>query len=255
MVRKFSVPQDFILKCRYLRWCTADTLKRTATREQGNGHFEQTARILLADDDSVRIYDVSDPAWHAVVEKAAGNAGRIAEVAFGDTADEVVVFSDFGAKLTIWSLLTSRGVEVKDPKYMVKCYHHRPRTGHLAILTRPAAQDILMLLQPRSHELNKSVEMPTVDAREVLWSPDGNWIAIADTASSGYKVLIYTADGHPYKTISNGVNLVAISLGVRCMQWNPSTQTLAIGDNNGSVIIFSKNNASPFGGVAALMAC
>lgn len=190
-----------------------------------------------------------------MIEKAAGNLGRIADVAFGHTADEVVVLSDFGVKLTIWSLLTSRGVEVRDPKYMVKCYHHRPRTGHLAILTRPTAQDVLMLLQPGSHGLVKSVELPTIDAQEVAWGPDGNWFAIADTASSGYKVLIYTADGNLYKTISNSVDNVDISLGVRCMQWNPFTGTLLIGDNNDSIVIFSKNSASPSIGVAAFIAC
>ena len=102
-----------------------------------------------------------------------------------------------------------------------------------------------MLLQPGSHELIKSVEMPTVDAQEVTWSPDGNWLAVRDTASSGYKVLIYTADGHPYKAISNSLDNVDISLGVKCMQWTSSTETLAIGDNNDCVTIFSKNNASP----------
>ena len=179
-----------------------------------------------------------------MIDKAASNLGKIAEVAFGQTKDEILVFSDFGVKLTIWSLLTSRGVEIRDPKYLVKCYHHRPRKGHLAVLTRPAAQDVLMLLQPGSHELVKSVEMPTIDAQEVAWSPDGNWLATRDTASSGYKVLIYTADGHLYKTVSNSVSDVDISLGVKCMQWSPFAGTLAIGDNNDTITIFSKNIVS-----------
>lgn len=255
VVRKYPLPQDFILRCRYVRWYSANYQKPNVTKEQGNAHCEQPGRILLADDDTVRVYDTNDPAWHAVIEKAAGNLGKIAEVAFGHTADEVVVLSDFGVKLTIWSLLTSRGVEVRDPKYIVKCYHHRPRTGHLAILTRPTAQDVLMLLQPGSHELVKNVELPTVDSQEVAWGPDGNWLAITDTASSGYKVLIYTADGHLYKTISHSMDTVDISLGVRCMQWNPFTKTLLIGDNNDSIVIFSNNSASPSTGVAAFIVC
>lgn len=206
---------------------------------------------MVADDDAVRIYDINDPTWHAVIDKAASNLGRIAEVAFGQTKNEVLVFSDFGVKLTIWSLLTSRGVEIRDPKHLAKCYHHRPKTGHLAILTRPAAQDVLMLLQPKSHELVNSVEMLTIDAQEVAWSPDGNWLAVRDAASSGYKVLIYTADGHLYKTISNSGSDVDISLGVKCMHWSPFAGTLAIGDNNGTITIFSKNNVSPFAPVKA----
>lgn len=245
VIRKFPLPQDFVSRCRFLRWCGTNNLAKDATKEQGNGHCEQPGQILLADDDAVRIYNVNDPAWLAVIDKAASNLGRIAEVIFGHTKDEIVVVSDFGVKLTIWSLLTSRGVEIRDRKYLVKCFHHRPRTGHLAILTRPAAQDVLMLLQPKSHDLVKSVEMPTIDAQEVAWSPDGSWLATRDTASIGYKVLIYTADGHLYKTISNSLNGVDISLGVKCMQWSPSAGTLAIGDYNDSITIFSKNNFSP----------
>ena len=255
VVRKFPLPRDFILRCRHLRWYGISELTRDATQEQRNGHCEHSGRILLADDDTVRIYDIRDPTRHVTIDKAAGNLGTIAEVAFGHTEDEVAVFSDFGVKLTLWSLLTSRGVEVRDPKYLVKCYHHRPRTGHLAILTRPAAQDTLMLLQPGTHELVKSVEVPTIDAQEVAWNPDGNWLAITDTASSGYKVLIFTADGHLYKTISHTVNNDDISLGVKCMHWNPSTGTLAMGDNNGGVVIFSKNNASLSIDVTVFKAC
>lgn len=101
-----------------------------------------------------------------------------------------------------------------------------------------------MLLQSGSHELVKSVEMPTIDAQEVAWNADGNWLAIRDTASNGYKVLIYTADGHLYKTISSNGDDIAISLGVKCMQWFPSAGTLAIGDNNDSITIRSKNIVS-----------
>ena len=201
IVQKYPLPQDFVPRCRVLRWYRSDDQTRNAMNEQGTGQSQQPRRILLADDDAVRIYDVNDPTWHVLIEKAASNLGRVAEVAFGQTADEVVVLSDFGVKLTIWSLLTSRGVEIRDPKYSVKCYQHRPRTGHLAILTRPVAQDVLMLLQPGSHELVNRVELPTTDAQEVAWSPDGNWLAVMDTASSGYKVLIYTADGNVYKPI------------------------------------------------------
>ena len=102
-----------------------------------------------------------------------------------------------------------------------------------------------MLLQPGGHELVKSVELHTVDAQEVAWNADGDWLAIRDTASNGYKVLIYTADGHLYKNISSSGNNVDISLGVRCMQWIPSAGTLAIGDNNNNITILSKNNVSP----------
>ena len=255
VVREIPLPRDFVSRCRLVRWYKTRDLTRDVTKEWGNGHHEQPRRILLADDEAVRIYDINNPTWHVMIDKAVSNIGRIADVAFGHTADEIMVFSDFGVKLTIWSLLTSRGVEIRDPKISVKCYHHRPRTGHLAILTRPAAQDILMLLQPGSHDLVNSVEIPTVDAQEVAWSPDGNWLVTRDIASSGYKMLVYTADGHLYKTILNSRNDVDISLGVKCMQWSPSAGTLAVGDIDGSITIFSKNTVIPSTAVKAFIGC
>ena len=253
VVRNFPLPHDFVPRCRFLRWYKVNQIARDATKEQGNEHCDQLGRILLADDGAVQIFDINDPTWHAVIENAVSNLGRIVDVGFGHTKDEVLVFSDFGVKLTIWSLLTSRGIEIRDPKYLIRCYHHRPGTGHLAILTRSAAQDVLMLLEPGGHDLIKSVDMPTIDAQEVAWSLDGNWLAIRDAASSGYKALIYTADGHLYKTISNSGSDVDISLGTKCMQWSPSAGTLAIGDNDGKVTTFSKNNASPFTSVETSM--
>jgi hypothetical protein len=189
----------------------------------------------------VRIHDITDVKRSAVVERAASNFGRIADVEFGPSPNEVLVFSDFGVKLTIWSLVTCRGVEFRDPKYMVNCYSCRPRTGHLAILTRPAAQDILMLLNPSSHELITSVELPTIDAQEVLWSPNGCWLAIRDAASSGHKLLIYTADAHLFKTYTSVGATEDIGLGIKRMAWSCSNGTLALGDYNDNVTILSNN--------------
>lgn len=196
---------------------------------------------MLADDDNVRVYDVNDPGWSGRIERAVSNVGRIADVAFGYTENELLVFSDFGVKLTIWSLITCRGIEIRDPKYMVHCYTYRAQTGHMAILTRPHAQDILMLLSPGDHGLIKSVELPTVDAQEVSWSPDGRWLVMRDAASSGHKVLIYTADGHLFKMCSGEGNTDAIGLGIRHMEWSPLHVMLALGDYNDKITILNKN--------------
>ena len=241
-VRTIPLPPEFIARCRFIRWSRWGGIPEEAIQQQGDDEKQsQCNRILLADDDTVRLYDVNDPIWSALIERAGSNLGRIADVAFGYNPNEFLVFSDFGVKLTIWSLTTSRGVEIRDPKYTVHCYSYRPRTGHMAILTRPATQDILMLLSPSKHELITSVELPTVDAQEVSWSSDGCWLAIRDAASSGHKVLIYTADGQLFKTYSGVVDDVSIGLGLKRMAWNPSNRGLLLGDYNDNVTILSKN--------------
>lgn len=190
---------------------------------------------------------MNEPTWTATIEKAASNFGRIADLAFGHTPNELLVFSDYGIKLTIWSLLTCRGVEIRDPKYVVHCYSYRLRTGHLAVLTRPATQDVLMLLSPGSHVLTRSIELPTVDAQEVAWSPDGCWLAVREAASCGHKVLIYTADGHLFRTYNGIDDSGEIGLGIKRMRWNFFDGSLALGDYNDNVTILSKNTVTSFG--------
>ena len=240
--RTILLPPEFVTRCRFIRWSRWGGIPEEAIEQQGDDKKQSRCnRILLADDDTVRLYDVNDPIWCALIERAASSLGRIADVVFGYNPNEFLVFSDFGMKLTIWSLTTSRGVEIRDPKYTMPCYSFRPRSGHMAILTRPAAQDILMLLSPSKHELITSVELPTVDAQEVSWSSDGCWLAIRDAASSGHKVLIYTADGQLFKTYSGVVDDVSIGLGLKRMAWNPSNSGLLLGDYSDNVTILSKD--------------
>ena len=199
-------------------------------------------RVLVADDDTIHVFEVKNPQWKSVVNSGAGNMGKIVHADFGANEDEVVVFSDFGFKATIWSLVTSRGVEVRDPKASSRCHDYRPKTKHWAILTRELARDNLLILAPGTHEVLENVEIPTVDAQGVQWSSDGLWLAIWDTASSGYRVLIYTADGHLFKTYTGGQTVEEIGLGIKNVAWGPHGKHLAIGDFDDRVTILANTS-------------
>ena len=222
-------------------------MKSSPEHLQGGYTEWECSRILLADEDSVHVYHVNESSRIATIERASGNVGRISHVAFGHSANDILVFSDLGIKLIIWSLVARRGVEIKDPKIVKQCYSLRPQTGHLALLTRPASQDILMLLDPKDYSLIKSVDLSTVDAQEVIWNPDGQWLAVRDTASSGHRVLLYTADGHLFKTYSESEMAVDIALGIKCFKWNHGTGCLALGDYNDHVTILGKNTVCLLG--------
>ncbi len=208
------------------------------------------ARILLANDHTVLVWGVDDDSrGHSVITgRAAGGNLRMAHVCFGYTADEVLLFSVSGIKVTIWSLVTNRAVvEIRDPKSLpttttATCYDFRPRTGHLAILTRASAHDTLMLLAPKKYELLHSVDLTTVDAQGVKWSADGRWLAIWEASSMGFKVLIHTADGHLFKTYTGGQDADNIGLGVRVLKWSPTGNFLAIGDCNQRAVLLATNN-------------
>ena len=166
---------------------------------------------------------------------------------FGQNLDEVLVFSDFGLKLMIWSLITTstnRGVEIHDPKFANGGHSIRPSTGHLAILTRPETHDVIVLLAPRTHELVKSFISQTVDAQGLKWSPDGRWLTTWEAARMGYTVLIYTADGHMFKSYHGGQDGDKIGLGISCVEWDPIGNYLAIGSCDGCVTLLRKSTVS-----------
>lgn len=210
---------------------------------------QRPLRILLVNDEIVRVYEVEDPQWKAVIRGAAGGLGKIVNVDFGSDENEVLVFSDFAVKVTIWSLKTNRGAEIRDPK-AGENFDFRPSTGHLAIITRAAAHDNLMLLAPGAHQASKSVELPTVDAQGIKWSPDGRWLAIWDAAGSGYRIAIYTADGHLFRSYEGGHTSENIGMGIKSVAWDPNTTFLAVGDYENDVTLLNSKTVSALGWTA-----
>lgn len=239
LLQSFSLPQKVESKWRYLRWFESANPDTQYHRENGKHDqvIDPSHRILLANDDTVLIWDMADPNWRAELNGVARNLGKIAEAQFGFTMNDILVFSVFGIKVIIWSLLTNRGVEIRDPKLLPKCYDYRPCTGHLAILSRDTTHDSLMLLTPKNYELVKDIDLATVDAQGVLWSSDGRWLVIWDTASSGFKILIYTADGQLFKTYLGGQDAEHVGLGVKNVSWSPLSGILTIGDFNQRVVL------------------
>lgn len=233
VIQTHNLPQDVSNKCRILRW---------SNKAQPSTDHYLPSRILVATDDIIQVYDPQDPQWKATIKHPFGPSSRIANADFGFTSNEIVVFSEFGLKATIWSLETGQGVEVRDPKFSEhgRCHDYRPRTGHMALLLRSTAQDSLLIMEPKTHKVIRCVELGTIDAQEVRWSADGLWIAVRDTATSGYKILIYTADGQLFKSW-NGRLSDDIDLGAKILQWNTTTNAVAIGDNNDEVVLLGRN--------------
>ena len=231
-----QLPKDFTTQCRFLSW---DTRRNHGLDKSSEDRYDATLehRILIASDNTVHVYDAEDLHWHAEISGASSNTGSIANVETGRTPDEILVFSDFGVKVIIWSLVTSRGVEVKDPKFYDRGHCFRPQTGHLAILTRPTTRDVVMILAPRTHELVNSFTLATTDAQGLKWSPDGMWLATWEAASFGFALYIYSIDGHLFKTYLGGQDIETPGLGIRTLEWDPSGKYIALGSCGTQIIL------------------
>ena len=204
----------------------------------------ESQRFLLADQDTVHVYDLSDSRWHAMISGASSSIGSISNVEFGSTKDEVLVFSDFGVKLTLWSLITSRGVEIRDPKFPFGGHSLRPKSGHLVVLTRIGTRDTVLSLSADSRELLWSWELPTVDAQGLKWSSDEKWITAWDAASYGSALYVYTAQGHLFRTYYGRQDPEALDLGIKCVEWDPLGKHLAIGSCDGTITLLRNGTVS-----------
>ena len=183
------------------------------------------------------MWDLDDEKWSADIQDvdSAGHGG-VVNVEFGATHDEVIAFHGFGTKVTIFSLKTGQAQAIKSPKFSHSSgFSYRPGTGHFAILLKLEAVDTLTVHETETYEVISTVALPTVDAQGLKWSPNGCWLAVWDTASVGTKVIIYTADGQLFKTFTGRGEDRDYNLGVRVITWSPTSQVLAIGNNDGSV--------------------
>ena len=284
IIRDFRVPQELYTRkatptsssssttssasTATIRWAQWRNSNNDIKNKSGNDIYSPT-RLLVANDQHVWVYDLQDEKWSATIDNGSASMGNIVSVDFGASDTEVIVFSDFSSKVTVWSLESGRAVEIKDSKYSslpslsslqsaarIGC-GYRPkctdvRTDLFALLARSAAQDILLLLSPPSYSIIKTALLNTVDAQGVKWSPDGNWLAIWEAASIGYKVYIYTADGNLYRVYSGntseeggGGEGEGEALGVRCIKWSPKGD-LAIGDHARRVTLLNSRTVSRY---------
>lgn len=247
-IRTISIGADFAGRVRFIRWAS----NRSQSQDDPS---PPQYRILLADDHAIRIWDIIDTQWNTKIENAGGTFGNIAQVDFGLDANEVLAFSEFGVKVSIWFLDTGKCVEIKDPRFShSRGYGYRPRTGHLALLTRPNSFDTLTMHAPCSYEAISSVTIPTVDAQGLKWSPDGHWIAVWDSAAAGCKVMIYTADGQLYRTYSGDEEDEMAGLGVKALEWSPGSNYLAISGFNNRVTLLSARTVGVLGLIPSIFA-
>ncbi len=239
-VRTISLPPDFASHIPTIRWShvhrprdTSEPQHTHPARNNADPTGTYPLRILLATDTTLRIWTLHDPASHATINLPS----KPASVAFGHTSSQILVFSDFGLKLTIWFLNTGKSVEIRDPKPLPHGNNHtyRPGTGHLALLTRPGAQDVVTLHAQDSYDVVGGFKVPVVDAQGIKWSPDGRWLVVWEAASAGLKVLVYTADGHLYRVYRGGEHEDGdgCGLSVRGVEWSPGGQYLAVLGSDG----------------------
>jgi WD40 repeat protein len=208
-------------------------------------------RILVSRADQVRVYNVEDATLHAVVRNAGSGGGKPTFIHFGATDNEVVVFSAFGMKLSVFDLTSSKAVEIANPKFYhplsaAKSYAFNSRSAHMAVLTRSAGRDALSIHEPHTREVTRSWFPETVDAAGLLWTPDGQWILIWESPAHGHRLLLHTPDGQLFRTLDSSRLCIdvdgSLQPGIRACLTSFDGRRCMVGDHSRSVTVLDTVN-------------
>ncbi|KAG4416111.1 hypothetical protein IFR04_010754 [Cadophora malorum] len=209
-----------------------------------------STRILLASADTIRVYSTTNSQFSATISNPTSGTTKIAYVAFGADHNEICIFSDFGLKLSICNLTTSKSIEISSPKFYnagnaPKGLSYRPGAGNLALLTRTGGKDIISIHSRDTLDVKRSWWPDTTDAQGLQWSADGRFLTVWESASQGHRLLVYTADGHLFKAWNGPITTsedevdLALGAGIKLFDWSKNGVHMAIGDFTDRVTVLS----------------
>lgn len=256
LISSFEVPTQRF-KFINLRWEPASTATENGIGVSSDGHGHEAnsdvviSRLLLTTTEAVYVFDILNPTVRATVNNGSGGLGTISHADFGRDGDEIMIWTNMGASVTVWDITTGRmTAELKDPKFFVSGpaaakgsgWSGSDLTGRrvFALLTREGAQDVITLYSGYDYQVVKRWIPPTIDAQGIKWSPNGKWLAVWDAAAKGYKVLIYRADGNLFRTYHGDYYEDELrGLGVKKVEWAPQGSWLAVSGYEKGVTLLS----------------
>jgi hypothetical protein len=196
------------------------------------------------------VFSTQNPNFSANINHPTSGTTKATFVCFGANDDEILVFSDFGLKLSIFNLSTQRSVDINSPKFYnagvaANGFSYRPVTSNLALLTRSGGKDVVSIHAKDTLDVRRSWWPDTIDAHGICWSADGRWLVVWESSSQGHKILVYTADGHLFKTWNGPVPIseedsdIALGAGIKVFDWSRNGAFVAVGDYSRRVTILS----------------
>ena len=210
---------------------------------------DDSSLVAITSPQLIEVLDLEDDA-HIRLDNGSGGLGRFASADFvGD--NHLIVLWEFG-RAKLWCLSDGKGTDLGDLK--TKCegrnWAARPNAGKatqmLALLSRVAAQDQLVLHFPTDERSILPQTLSTIDARGLTWSPDGRWLAALDTAHANPSLFVFTPDGHQYRTHpAMQAKEDDFDLGIKAIAWSPDSRSVAISRYDNIVTLLNTRTFTP----------
>lgn len=202
-----------------------------------------SSKVLIATASHIHVLGVTDTEFRAVIKIPGPGAAKPSLVRFGPDDAMVYAFSHLGIKLSIFNLTTCKVVEINNPKFYLpasatRSLSVRPISYHLAVLTRTAGRDVISIHAPSAWDVQRSWYPDTVDCQGLMWTSDGRWLIIWESPAQGHKLLLYTPDGHLFRSWTGPISALSapdlkhseLGAGIKRCQLSPDAAMVAVCD-------------------------
>lgn len=177
---------------------------------------------------------VFTPPTHPTQASARIDGGELGvdHVMWAPNSQCLLVFGKHGIRVDVWDLRTCHLVGIPGIKDCHKGVGFSPNKRYFAYLTRKNGKDCLALHATDDWRCTQCIELDTLDAREMQWSPDGVNIAIIDCQLE-HRVHVFNSETNQFATYE----AYQSQKGAVSMCWCMNSHLLAIGSGNDAIHI------------------
>ncbi|KAE9408219.1 WD repeat-containing protein 8 [Gymnopus androsaceus JB14] len=187
----------------------------------------------------VHVFKLRDEEWNARIDCGAEGLVKAIWAPDGRT---ILCFSEWGLRVTVWSLVTGASICIQYPLYPDRGYAFRADGRYFVLAERHRSKDTLGLYDAsESYKLVRHFPLPTSSLASFALSPTGNHLAVWE-GQLEYRLFIVTLAGVTLASFSPEPEPV---LGIRQVAWHPSGHFLAVAGWDDKVHILDSLSWSP----------
>ncbi|EKM54295.1 uncharacterized protein PHACADRAFT_123237 [Phanerochaete carnosa HHB-10118-sp] len=170
----------------------------------------------------VEVFKLRDEAWNARIDCGAEG---LAKVEWAPDGRSILCFSEWGLRVTIWSLSTGTASHIQFPIHPDRGYAFSRNGKYFILGERHKSRDTLGVYDTsQSYRLVRHFPLPSSSLASVSLSPAGNVLAVWEGPLE-YKIYIVTVAGDLLGTFSPEPDR---GLGIRSVAWHPSGTYLVV---------------------------
>ncbi|KAJ8517990.1 hypothetical protein ONZ45_g4900 [Pleurotus djamor] len=187
----------------------------------------------------VQVFKLRDEEWSARID--AGVEGLL-KAEWSPDGRTILCFSEWGLRITMWSLVTGNATYVQYPVHPDRGYAFRADGRYFVLAERHKSKDTLGVYDvSQSYNLVRHFPLPTTSISSLSLSPNGNHLAVWEGPLE-YKLHILSLAG---SVVGSFTPEPDPGFGIRGVAWHPTGMFIAVGGWDDKVYILDSMSWCP----------